>query len=184
MNSDNGLNPLAALKPQQLKLVKAYIESGHDRKKAQKIAGYKSNCCWNTPRVKAAIEHAVAEEMKVLEAHFRGLTMSKAEAMAILSRDARAELIDFLDDNMTVKFDKNTKGVGALQEFEESVLMDGTVKRKVKLPARVPAIDKLSKVMGWEHVQDDNPKDVAQEIHDELQEIARMEEDEEYEVPE
>jgi hypothetical protein len=173
--------PLEKLTAKQLALVNAYIENGHNKAEAERTAGYTSRVRWDSPNIQAALEYALTIERKALEIRWKRAAMSKGEAVALLSRDARAALIDFINEDGEIEFDGETPGVRSLQEYETSILVDGTVKKKVKIPARTSTISQLAKMLGWDLQEDEDPREQASEIHDTLRVLQAMEEDEEWE---
>ena len=139
------LPSVAKLSPKQSQFIKYHLE-GLPLSKAYLLAGYKSNSVENaasdacrlikTPKVSQAIERAKAVE-------WEKTVMSLAERKAFLSSVARTP---------AGQVDKDSP---LCQEYSEDVDQMGNVKKRVKMPNKLEAINILSKLSGDYETRDD-----------------------------
>ena len=139
------LPSVAKLSPKQSQFVKYHLE-GLPLSKAYLLAGYKSSSIENaasdacrlikTPKVSQAIERAKAVE-------WEKTVMSLAERKAYLSSVARTP---------AGQVDKDSP---LCQEYSEDVDQMGNVKKRVKMPNKLEAINILSKLSGDYETRDD-----------------------------
>lgn len=139
------LPSVAKLSPKQSKFVKYHLE-GLPLSKSYLLAGYKSSSIENaasdacrlikTAKVSQAIERAKAVE-------WEKTVMSLAERKAYLSSVARTP---------AGQVDKDSP---LCQEYSEEVDQSGNVKKKVKMPNKLEAINILSKLSGDYEIRDD-----------------------------
>lgn len=76
--------------------------------------------------------------------------MSHREALETLTRIARARLADFLDRRGRISLARIRGATQELAELVEETMPDGRVRRKIKLRDPVQAIERLSRLMGWD----------------------------------
>ena len=144
MNKKN-IPSVAKLSPKQSKFVKYHLE-GLPLSKSYLLAGYKSSSIENaasdacrlikTAKVSQAIERARAVE-------WEKTVMSLAERKAYLSSVARTP---------AGQVDRDSP---LCQEYSEEVDQSGNVKKKVKMPNKLEAINILSKLSGDYETRDD-----------------------------
>jgi len=132
------LPSVAKLSPKQSQFIKYHLE-GLPLSKAYLLAGYKSSSIENaasdacrlikTPKVSQAIQRAK-------EIEWEKTVMSLAERKAFLSSVARTP---------AGQVDKDSP---LCQEYSEDVDQMGNVKKRVKMPSKLEAVNILSKLSG------------------------------------
>ena len=143
--TNKNLPSVAKLSPKQSQFIKYHLE-GLPLSKSYLLAGYKSSSIENaasdacrlikTPKVSQAIQRA-----KDIE--WEKTVMSLAERKAYLSSVARTP---------AGQVDKDSP---FCQEYSEEVDLSGNVKKKVKMPNKLEAINILSKLSGDYETRDD-----------------------------
>ncbi len=130
-----------------------YVSNGGNGAAAARDAGYTAKTSnrnggtyAKSPKIKAAIE-------AIRNWFFAKHTMSKQEALAILSMHARSSLGDVLDDNGNIK-GRMVKEAGAVvksYKVKKSVDKDGNEEFSRALEMRDPrsAIETIAKIEGW-----------------------------------
>lgn len=175
------------LNPQQKAFIREYIKDNNGTQAAIR-AGYSKRTARQQATRLLAHVHIRAEIDKLLEKLQNEAILTKQQALSILSKQAKGDLTDLMNEYGRLDKEKLLSAKGMLKEYIETIVempagTDGKVRsriiRKVKLADSRAAIETLAKMLGWNEAEEiDLKSDSLAEFFKSLNGVANKLEDE------